>query len=447
MRPVKIFTDKKILKDIIQLSIPLVLTQVGHIVVGIVDNIFLGHIGKTEQAAGILANNLYVFLLVFAIGVSYASTPFITTAKEKNDLKEQANLFKNSLWLNMSVAVVLFIVLFFSSGALQYMQQPKEVVQMAIPFYQVLIFSIVPVSLFFTCKQYCEGIGNTTAALYISIVGNLINIILNYALIYGKLGFEPFGYMGSAYASFIARLFMGVSFLILVFRSKTLNAMKPFFKQVKVSFTTLWQLAKIGFNAAFQFTFEVAAFVVAGLMAGKLGTESIDAHGIAMSLAAFTYMFASGLGSVSTMLVGKYLAQNEKSLVRTNINYVLKLVMLTMGSFTLLFLALHTVLPQFFSEDKEIVGMAANLLIIAALFQLFDGLQVVAIGILRGFEDATFPTIITLLGYWGIALPIAYYLAFSYHLNVVGIWIGLLVSLIFVALGMLWRVRYQVRKL
>jgi multidrug resistance protein, MATE family len=444
---VKIFTDKKILKEIIQLAIPLVLTQVGHIVVGIVDNIFLGHIGKTEQAAGILANNLYVLLLVFAIGVSYASTPFITAAKEKSDLKEQANLFKNSLWLNMTVAVVLFIVLFFSSGALQQMQQPKEVVDLAIPFYQVLIFSIVPVSLFFTCKQYCEGIGNTTAALYISIIGNLINIVLNYVLIYGKLGFEPLGYMGSAYASFIARLFMGVSFLVLVFRSKALNQMIPFFKQVKVSLTTIWQLAKIGLNAAFQFTFEVAAFAIAGLMAGKLGTESIDAHGIALSLAAFTYMFASGLGSVSTMLVGKYLAQKETLLVRTSISTFFKLVILTMGGFSLVFLASHQLLPKLFSEDKEIIALAANLLIIAALFQLFDGLQVVAIGILRGFEDATFPTIITLVGYWCLALPVAYCLAFVYHLQVVGIWIGLLLGLAFVALGMLWRVKFRLKKL
>lgn len=429
------------------MSVPVVLTQVGHIVVGIVDNIFLGRIGKTEQAAGILANNLYVLLLVFAIGVSYASTPFITNAKENNNVKEQANLFKNSLWLNMGISVFLFLILFFSSEALHHMQQPKDVVTLSIPFYQVLIFSIIPVSLFFTCKQYCEGIGNTMAALYISAIGNLINIILNYTLIYGKLGLPELGYMGSAYASFIARLFMGISFLVLVFKSPVLNAIKPWFGKVSLNYTTLWKLAKIGINSAMQFTFEVAAFAIAGLMAGKLGTESIDAHGIALSLAAFTYMFSSGLGSVSTMMVGKFLAQNDKVLLKQSVKTIFQLVVLIMGGFTLMFLLLNTVLPGFFTKEADILELASRLLIIAALFQLFDGLQVTAIGMLRGFEEAVYPTFITLIGYWGLALPIAWYLAFKQEQGVMGIWSGLLISLIFVALGLLWRLRFRLKKL
>ncbi len=443
----KIFTNTRLLNDILKLAIPVVLTQVGHIVVGIVDTIFLGHLGKTEQAAGILANNLYVLLLVFAIGVSYASTPFVTNANENKDVKEQANLFKNALWLNMGVSVALFLILFFSSGALQYMQQPQDVVTLSIPFYQVLIFSIIPVSLFFTCKQYCEGIGNTMAALYISVVGNLLNIVLNYLLIYGKWGFPQMGYMGSAYATLIARAFMGLSFLILVFKSPALNAFKPWFNKVQVSFKTLWQLAKIGLNSAMQFTFEVAAFAIAGLMAGKLGTESIDAHGIALSLAAFTYMFSSGLGSVSTMLVGKYLAQNESRLLKESITTIFKLVVLIMGTFSVLLLLLNHWLPTFFTKESGIILLSANLLIIAALFQLFDGLQVTAIGMLRGFEDAVYPTVITLIGYWGLALPLAYYLAFVAQQGVLGIWIGLLLSLLFVAVGLLWRLRYRLKQM
>jgi multidrug resistance protein, MATE family len=444
---VKLFPNKIVLHQIIRLAVPLVLTQVGHIVVGIVDTIFLGYIGKTEQAAGILANNLYVLLLVFAIGVSYAVTPFVTAAKEKEDTKEQANLFKNSLWLNGIIGTVLFVLLFFGSDALAYMQQPQDVVNLSIPFYQVLIFSIIPVSLFFTCKQYSEGIGNTMAALYISVIGNIINIILNYMLIYGKMGLPVLGYMGSAYASLIARTFMGVAFLVLVFKSSELNAIKPFFKHVKLSLQTMMRLAKIGINAGLQFTFEVAAFAIAGLMAGKIGTESIDAHGIALSLAAFTYMFGSGLSGVGTMLTGKYLAQKNYSELREAVSALLKLVVLIMGFFGLLFLSLHRVLPQFFTNHADIISLASDLLIIAALFQLFDGIQVLAIGILRGFEESTFPTIITLVGYWLIALPVAYYLAFYRHWNTVGIWIGLLLSLVFVALSLLWRVRYRLRTL
>ena len=185
------------LKETIDLYIPLVLTQIGHIITGMVDNIFLGKLGNTEQAAGILSNNLYVILLVFSIGMSYVLTPAITDAHVNQNEKEKASLFKNSLFINMMVAVVLFVILFFSSPLLAYMQQPKDVVALAIPFFDVLIFSIIPVALFFVCKQYTEGLSNTKAAMYISIAGNLLNIILNYLLIYGHLGLPELGYMGS----------------------------------------------------------------------------------------------------------------------------------------------------------------------------------------------------------------------------------------------------------
>ncbi|MFL5753356.1 MAG: MATE family efflux transporter, partial [Bacteroidia bacterium] len=191
------------------LSLPLIVSQVGHIVTGMVDNIFLGTIGKTEQAAGILANNLFVLLLVFGIGISYATTPLTSSANMEQNSKEKGILLKNSIYLNFIVSIVLFLVLFFMSPLLAKMGQPEDVVQLAIPFFDVLIFSIIPVSLYFSCKQYAEGLSNTSMAMYISIAGNVLNIILNYLLIYGYCGLPKMGYMGSCWATFIARVFMG----------------------------------------------------------------------------------------------------------------------------------------------------------------------------------------------------------------------------------------------
>lgn len=167
----------------------------GHIVTNMVDTIFLGQISPTHQAAGILAANLYTLVLVFAIGVSYVLTPLVSSAQFESDELRKANLFKNSLFLNFVIALVSFAILFLSSGLLAHMQQPKEVVVLAKPFYNVLIFSMLPVSLFFTCKQYCEGLSLTMPALYISIIGNVLNIALNYALIYGVAFFPEMGYM------------------------------------------------------------------------------------------------------------------------------------------------------------------------------------------------------------------------------------------------------------
>lgn len=439
-------TDSRHITDTIILAWPLVLTQVGQIITGMVDNIFLGALGPTEQAAGILSNNLYVLLLVFIIGVSYAGTPLVTSANQQEDLNKKASLFKNALFLNLAVSVICFLILFFSSGLLKYMKQPLEVTELAIPFFDVIIFSMIPVSLYFTCKQYCEGLGNTRMALLIGLVGNLLNIILNYAFIYGKMGFPEMGYMGSAWASFWARLFMGLSFLFLVFKSPFTREINAVYKAVKLNWEDLKSLWKIGVNSALQFTFEVAAFVIAGLMAGSFGKEQIDAHGIALSLAAFTYMFGSGIASSATIRVGVYKAQNNWTDIRKAANAAIILVMLIMGIAGVVFALLNNYLPLAFSQEKQIIELAAELLIIAAMFQLFDGLQVTLLGVLRGLEDVRVSTIVTLVGYWLIALPLAYFLAFTCNMETFGIWIGLLASLVFVALGLYWRFKYLVNK-
>jgi MATE family multidrug resistance protein len=434
-------------RETFSLAWPLVITQVGHIITGMVDNIFLGKIGTTEQAAGILSNNLYVLLLVFLIGMSYSSTPLVTMAHESSDLHKKAALFKNSLLLNSAVALICFLILFFSSEFLYHMQQPLEVATLAEPFFNVLIFSMLPVSLFFSCKQYCEGLSNTRMALLISIVGNLINIVLNYALIYGKFGLPELGYLGSAWASFFARSFMGISFLVLVFRSPLTREITAVFKQVRISSVELLELWRIGWNSAMQFTFEVAAFVIAGLMAGKFGKENIDANGIALSIASFTYMFGSGIGSAASIRVGVFRSQQNSTDLKAAVAAALKLVLMVMGCFGIIFVAAHNFLPTVFSSNPEIIHLAGTLLIIAAMFQLFDGLQVVLIGILRALQDVNFPTYVTLVAYWLIALPLAWVLAFVVKLETIGIWIALLFSLAVVALLLGLRLKHLLKKM
>lgn len=433
------------LAETIILSIPLVMTQIGHIITGMVDNIFLGKLGKTEQAAGILSNNLFVILLVFSIGMSYVLTPAVTDAHVNQNEKEKASLFKNSLFINMVVAVLLFIILFFSSPLLAYMQQPEDVVVLAIPFFDVLIFSIIPVALFFVCKQYTEGLSNTKAAMYISVIGNIINIILNYLLIYGYCGLPEMGYMGSCWATFIARVVMGVGFLIFVFRHKSINSFAVYYKEAKINARHFWSLLKDGLASALQFTFEVAAFAIAGLLAGVFGKEQIDAHGIALSMAAFTYMFASGIGSATTIRIGNYYAKHDLANLKLAIKTSYKLVIITMGFMAFIFICFNTILPIVFSSDAEIILIASKLLLFAALFQLFDGTQVVAIGALRGLEDYKYPTYVAFIGYWIIALPLCYVFGFMMNYKVYGVWLALSIGLGFVAIALSMRIRNLIR--
>ena len=424
----------------------MVITQLGHILTGIVDNVFLGQLGSTEQAAGIFSNNLYTLILVFTIGVSYASTPLVTGAHEKGNDEHKTRIFKNSLLLNFTIALVSFGVLYFVSGFFKYMRQPTEVIVLATPFFNVLIFSMLPVSLFFTCKQYCEGLSNTKIALFISVAGNLLNIVLNYCLIYGKCNLPEMGYIGSAWASFIARSFMGLSFLVFVFYSPVTKEIKKYYSRVKINWPDLKHLARIGINAGLQFTFEVAAFAIAGLMAGSFGKEHLDAHGIALSLAAFTYMFGSGLSSAATIRVGGFCAKGDWMEIRLASIAAVKIMLVVMGVFGIVFLMFASLLPQMFSKEVEIIRLATPLLVIAAIFQLFDGLQVTMIGILRGLEDVKVPTYVTLVAYWVIALPLAYLLAYKFEMQTVGIWVALLLALALVAVTLTFRLNYLIRK-
>lgn len=430
------------IKDISLLAAPIVVSQIGHIVTGMVDNIFLGTIGKTEQAAGILANNVFVLILVFGIGLSYAITPLVSAAYVKQDLKEKAALLKNGLLLNALVSVILFLLLFFMTPLLRYMGQPEDVIDLAIPFFNVLMFSIIPVSFFFVGKQYTEGLGNTRAAMYISIAGNLLNIVLNYVLIHGLFGLPELGYMGSCWATFFARLFMGVAFIWMIFGWKGFNEINSWYKQTSFDFKHSWELFKIGIGSAMQFTFEVAAFVIAGIMTGWFGKESIDAHGISMSIAAFTYMFGSGISGAASIRVSASAANGDRAGVIRYGMASFYLVWMVTGFCAVLMVLLNHVLPLGFSNDNEIVQLSATLLLFAAFFQLFDGTQVVALGILRGLEDVKIPTLVTLVGYWLIALPLCYFLGKVFDMQVIGIWIALSVSLVFVASMLYWRFRY-----
>ena len=427
------------------MSIPLVLTQIGHIITGMVDNIFLGNLGNTEQAAGILSNNLFVILLVFSIGMSYVLTPAVTDAHVNQNEKEKASLFKNSLFINMMVAVLLFVILFFSSPLLTYMQQPKDVVELAIPFFDVLIFSIIPVALFFVCKQYTEGLSNTKAAMYISIAGNLLNIVLNYLLIYGHLGLPKLGYMGSCWATFIARCFMGIGFLVFVFKHPSVNSFAVYYKNAKLNAQQFWPLFKDGLASALQFTFEVAAFAIAGLFAGVFGKEQLDAHGIALSMAAFTYMFASGISSATTIRVGNFNSLKSVNDMKLAIQASYKSVIFTMGLMAIFFICFNNYLPSIFSNDQGIILIASKLLLMAAFFQLFDGTQVAAAGVLRGMDDYKFSSYIAFIGYWLIALPLCYILAFVFDYKVYGVWLGLSVGLGFVSIALLFRIRYLLK--
>ncbi len=439
-------TFKQHLKATSILSIPIIISQVGHIITSMSDNIFLGFIGIEEQAAGILSGNVFTLLLVFSIGMSQGLTPLVAGAHVNNQLNEKASLLKNSLLLNFIISVILFGLASVFAANLSLLNQPEDVAILARPFVEVISFSLVPIAIFFSLKQYAEGLTNTRASMYISIIGNIINIILNYCLIYGKFGFPLIGYMGAAWATFWARVFMAVAFAIYIIYHKKLKEIVQPFLQEKITRVQLKNLFSIGVGPALQFVFEVAAFAFAGIMAGWLGKITLDAHGIALSIAAFTYMFTSGISGAASIRVANYKGLNDWKNIKIAGKAGFVLAGITMIIFAGVFLVSYETLPAFFNKNAEVIKLSAGLILVAALFQFFDGIQVTGLGVLRGLSDVKMPTIIALTAYWIIALPLAYYLGFIEKLGINGIWYGLTAGLIFSAIALYTRFNYMLKK-
>lgn len=421
------------------LAYPVCLSQLGHVMVGVVDTAFVGQIGTVEQAAVSLANSVYIVFLVFGIGVSYGITPLVAAMDSEKKHDDISSILKNGLFVNFVIGIILFLLLFSSSPFLKYLNQPKDVLLNAIPFFNVMIFSLIPLSIFFTLKQFTEGLSLTKMAMVISIGGNIINIILNYVLIFGKLGFAPMGVMGSCWATFISRVIMALWMFLYVRYYEVFEVYWKNYSAKKVLKNQMKKILDIGIPAGFQFVFEVGAFAFAAIMIGWIGSNELAAHQIALSLAAITYMIASGISAAATVRVGNYVGLKDNIQVRNAGFSALLMVLGFMFSCALLFILFRNILPHYFSLNENVIEISSSLLVIAAFFQLSDGAQVVGLGILRGLKDAKIPTYITLFAYWVAALPVSYILAFKFKMGIQGIWIGLLLGLTVAAFFLYYR--------
>lgn len=413
----------------IKLAYPVMLSQLGHVMVGVADSMMVGQLGAIPLAAAALGNVIFHLLLTFGIGVSYAMTPFVAAADGENDPKKVISFFKNGFVINVVTGIGLAIIVYLGSFTLPYLNQPEDVVSAAIPYLQIIGASIFPVLLFQTTRQFAEGLSHTRQAMYISVAGNLINILLNYILIFGKFGAPALGLIGAGIATLISRWLIAAGMWTWMLKSKYFKPHFLYYKASKITSELLNKLSKVGFPAGFQFLFEVSAFGFAAIMMGWLGAIPLAAHQIAINLAAITYMAASGLSAAATIRVGNQYGRKDIPMLRIVGFSMFLMVVIFMGTNAVLFIAARNWLPTLYISDPEVIAMAAGLLIWAAIFQLSDGVQVVGLGALRGLADVKIPTYFTFLAYWVIGIPIGYTLGFGFDMGATGIWIGLFLGL------------------
>ncbi|MEJ5996082.1 MATE family efflux transporter [Pedobacter sp. Du54] len=447
MLPSLLTKYKTYYKENLILAAPIVVSQIGHMATHIADSVIVGQFAGTTQLAAVsLVNSLFMLVLVIGLGISYGLTPLIAQASGRKDRDECGKLLSNSLIINLITGIFLYALIHFGTlSVIDHLGQSAEVVAHAKPYLAYLALSIVPLMVFQTFKQFAEGLGFTMQAMRISIIGNVINILLGIIFVKGMFGIEPMGVKGVGLSTLIDRVLMALVMGVYVLRSVHF---KTYLIQFKFSFIDKirsTQIIRIGAPVAMQYIFEISAFSGAAVLIGTIGTAEQAAHQIAISLAALTYMVASGIASSATIKTGNYLGEKSFTDLRRSAIASYHVVILFMTCTALLFMFASSLLPYFYTKDINVVQIAAQLLIIAGFFQLFDGTQVVGLGVLRGIGDVNVPTYITFLSYWIVGIPLGYFLGIYLELGVNGIWYGLTIGLLTASILLFFRFQQRTK--
>lgn len=435
------------IRNSIYLAFPIMLSQLGHVVVGVADSLMVGRLGTEELAAVSLSNSFFNFVLLFGIGLSYGITPLISSSKGENKNKSIGVILYNGLLINFLFAVFLSFILIISKFILLELDQNKNVLELTFPYLDVIAISLIPLMIFQTFKQYIEGLGFTKQPMVISVVANVLNIVLNYLLIFGVGGFPRLEVLGAGYASLISRVFMMFCIIIYVLQTKKFNNFINQLNFLSIKRKIINKILAIGVPSGFQFVFEIGSFSIAAVMIGWFGAEALASHQIALNLASITYMIATGISASSMISLGYFYGKKNYSDLKKSgyANFIIVSIM--MGIFGMLFILFRKELPTFYIDDPDVIILASNLIIIAALFQIPDGIQSVGLGVLRGIRDTKVPTLVTFVAYWIIAIPLCYFLGITKNYGPIGIWIGLMVGLWIAAIFHLLRFSYITKKI
>jgi MATE family multidrug resistance protein len=428
----------------LRLAIPVVISQMGHTFVQTADSIIVGHFAGTISLAAVsLVNSIFVIGLVIGLGVSYGITPLIAQHNGRKEYSECGRLLSNGLLINSITGVILFGVISFGSMLfIDHIGQSAEVVRQAKPYLFLMGISLIPLMIFNSFKQFAEGLGFTMQAMLVSVLGNILNICLGIIFVKGLFGVHPMGIKGVGYSTLIDRTLMAMVMGFYVFRSKHFRNYLKDFALRNIDRLRSIKLLKIGAPVAMQYIFEISAFSGAAILIGTISPDAQAAHQVAINLAALTYMAASGISAAAAIRSGNFFGAKRHRELRLSAISNYHIVIVFMSCTALLFTFGNHLLPWMYTTDQKVIAIAAQLLIIAAFFQLFDGTQVVGLGVLRGMGDVNVPTLITLVAYWVIGLPIGYVLGIVYKLGAIGVWYGLVLGLLTASL--LLFIRFQI---
>ena len=430
------------------LAVPIILGSVGQMLMGVIDSVMIGRVGTVPLAASALAGSVFNLFFIVGLGVLLPAAVLVSHAHGAGRAAECGEWLLHSLAVALAAGALAAALMGLLAAQMHRLGQPPEVIALARPFFVIIAVSIIPAFLFQALRQYAEALGRPWLPMALMLVGVGLNVLLNWVLIYGHLGAPALGLTGSGWATLIARVLGAGVLWIWLDREARKRAAASGRSLAEAGWPARWraaldparlrEMAHLGVPAGGQLLFEVGAFSAAALMMGWLGATALAAHQIALSCAGLTFMFPLGLAMAASMRLSKALGEGRRDALRPIGFGALGLSCLIMGAFAVVFAVGGRAIAAQFVQDPTVVALAARLLAVAALFQLFDGGQVVGAGILRGLSDVKVPALITFIAYWLIAIPGGYF--FGVHgMGPVGIWAALAVGLAFAAIFFAWR--------
>jgi multidrug resistance protein, MATE family len=427
------------LRALLRLAIPIVIVQVGIMLMGVVDTIIVGHVSARELAAAALGHLYFFALSIVGMGTLMAVDPIVSQAIGAGDHDGAARGIQRGVVLAIAIGIPAMLLCIPAGPVLGLLRRPAEVVPRAAGFAHASIAGMIPFFLFVVLRQSLQAMKRTRAILITIVVANLVNAGLNWVFVFGNLGAPALGAVGSAWSSTIGRWVM-LGMLLALSRRELGPYLRPF-RRESLSWGPLGRMLRIGFPIGIQFGLEFGAFATIALLAGWLGTEAMAGHQIAINLASLTFMVPLGVGSASAVLVGHAVGEGDAPHARRVAVTALVVGAGFMAASAVVLLAIPEVFARLYTSVPGVVIVAATLIPIAGLFQVFDGIQVVAAGILRGIGDTRVPLIVNLLGFWLVGMPVSLWIGFQMKGGVAGLWWGFVAGLAAVAVFLVLRVR------
>jgi MATE family multidrug resistance protein len=421
------------IRPTLTLAAPIVAGHLGQMLMGVTDSAMIGHTGAVPLAASAFANSVFNIFFVAGIGLMIPVAIFVARARGAQRPAEAAEYLRHGMAVALGVGVLEMLAMAALATQLHRFGQPAEVVAIVTPFYLCYAASLVPVFVHLVLRQFAEAMGHPWAPMFLTLAGVGLNAALNWVFIYGHLGAPPLGLTGAGLATLISRVAGAVAIFWWLRRDATMRAAWPLAWWGKFSRVRFREMIGVGLPAAGMLLFETTAFAFSGIMIGWLGAVPLAAHQIAISCASLAFMFPLGLSIAAGMRVSHAVGAAERGRLRAIGFGALAAGLAVTALFAVAFGLGGRAIAGWFVDDAAVIAVAAQLLVVAALFQMVDGVQVTAAAALRGATDVKVPAAITLVAYWGVALPLGYLLGIRGAFGAAGVWLGIAGGLTFAA--------------